>query len=59
MSGDRRTYQQKGSALWWIAYYHRGKEFRESSGSTDLKVANRNTRQASHEPPCLFYACRL
>ncbi len=31
MRGIGRTFQR--GSTWWIAYYHRGKEFRESSGS--------------------------
>jgi len=26
---------------WWLAYYHRGKEYRESSGSIERRVAEK------------------
>lgn len=38
---DRKTGELKHSPTWWIAYYHRGKEHRESSQSTDPKAARR------------------
>jgi hypothetical protein len=37
--GDGRVYQRKGSAIWWCAYYQRGKEIRESTGETSEKKA--------------------
>ena len=39
MRGMGRVYQ-RGEA-WWVAYYFRGQQQRESSGSTDKKVAQR------------------
>ena len=37
--GDGRIFSRKGSAYLWCAYYLRGKEFRESTGETDLNKA--------------------
>lgn len=31
--------------IWWIAYYHRGKEYRESSGSTSEEKARRKLKK--------------
>jgi integrase len=33
--GNGRIFERKGSALYWCAYYLRGKEFRESTGTAD------------------------
>lgn len=41
MRGNGRIFQRRGSAAWWIAYNHRGREIRESSGGTDRKAAER------------------
>jgi integrase len=35
--------------MWWFAYYHRGREHRESSGSTDRKVALRRLKERLRE----------
>ena len=42
--GGGRTYQRPGSRFWWIAYSHRGRVFRESSGSTDRRKAEKLLR---------------
>ncbi|MBI4470959.1 MAG: tyrosine-type recombinase/integrase [Acidobacteria bacterium] len=39
--GQGRIYKQPRSKYWWIGYRRRGKEIRESSGSTDEQVARR------------------
>lgn len=39
MRGEGRIYKQKGSSLWWCAYYLRGKQYRESTGTADPKQA--------------------
>ena len=39
--GTGRIFQRKGSAFLWCAYYLRGKEFRESTGETDLLRAEK------------------
>ena len=39
--GRGRLYHQQGSALWWIAFYKRGKQIRMSTGETDEKKAER------------------
>ena len=33
--GDGRIFTRTGSALLWCAYYLRGKEYRESTGTAD------------------------
>jgi integrase len=37
--GDGRIFRRKDTALWWCAYYLRGKEYRESTGETDEQRA--------------------
>jgi integrase len=39
MRGIGRVF--KRSSVWWVAYYHRGKEYRESSGSESEATARR------------------
>ena len=39
--GDGRTFRRKETALWWCAYYLRGKEYRESTGETDEQKAKK------------------
>ena len=39
MRGIGRTFQRRST--WWIAYSHRGKEYRESSGSTSEAQARK------------------
>ncbi len=41
LRGRGRTFQRKGSAHVWIAYYRRGEEIRESSGSPDPRDAEK------------------
>lgn len=41
MRGSGRVFKRKNIACWWIAYCHRGREIRESSGSEDQKVAEK------------------
>src|SRR5580765_2135333 len=37
--GMGSVYRLKGRETWWVKFYHRGRCFRESSGSTVKKVA--------------------
>jgi hypothetical protein len=41
MRGMGRIFKRANSAHWWIAFYLRGKEFRESSGSPNQKDAEK------------------
>lgn len=36
-----RVFQRKGSSYWWISYYLRGREFRESTHETDPQKAEK------------------
>jgi integrase len=49
MRGDGRIFNRKNSAVWWLAYYVRGKEVRESTGSPDRKLAERVLKQRRKE----------
>jgi len=49
MRGMGRVFQRKHSAHWWLSYYHRGREVRESSGSPDRKQAEKLLRQRLRE----------
>lgn len=49
MRGTGRVFQRKGSSLYWIAYYRRGKEIRESSGSRNEKEAEKFLKQRLKE----------
>jgi integrase len=39
--GDGRIFTRKGTAYLWCAYFLRGKEYRESAGTTDLQAAEK------------------
>ena len=41
MRGDGRIFQRSGSPFWWCAYYLRGKQYRESTGTTDKGKAQK------------------
>ena len=41
MRGNGRIFRRPNSPFWWIAYYLRSREYRESSHSTDEKKAQR------------------
>jgi integrase len=41
MNGNGRIFRRPRSPYWWISYYLRGEEYRESSHSTDNKEAGR------------------
>ncbi len=45
MRGLGRVFKRNNSAAWWIAYYYRGKEVRESSGSEKKSDAQRLLRR--------------
>lgn len=49
MRGTGRVFKRTNSAFWWIAYCHRGKEIRESSGSLDRKDAEKLLKQRLKE----------
>jgi hypothetical protein len=49
MRGTGRVFQRSKSAMWWFAYYHQGREHRESSGSTDRKAALRGLKERLRE----------
>lgn len=49
MRGDGRVFRQKGSSSWYFSYYLHGKEFRESSKSTDRDTAVRLLRRRLKE----------
>lgn len=49
MRGDGRIFQRKESAVWWISFYHRGQEIRESSRSPEKKDAEKLLRQRLRE----------
>jgi integrase len=37
--GEGRLFRQKNSRYWWVAYFHKGKEIRESTKEADEKKA--------------------
>ena len=39
--GNGRIFLRRGSALYWCAYYLRGEEYRESTGTTDPDLASK------------------
>jgi integrase len=41
MRGDGGIYQRTGSAVYWCSYYLRGKQYRQSTGQTDEKKAQK------------------
>jgi integrase len=41
MHGDGRIFRYKNSSRYWIAYYVRGKEIRESAGKTEVEAKRR------------------
>jgi integrase len=45
MRGQGRLFRRKNSASWWIAYFHRGKEIRESAKTTNEQKAGRLLRE--------------
>ncbi len=49
MRGTGRVFKRKNSNNWWISYCLRGKEYRESSGSSDRKLAERLLKQRLRE----------
>jgi integrase len=52
MRGEGRIFERKGSAALWCAYYLRGKEYRESTGTADpekaAKYLKRRLRQVEN-----------
>lgn len=49
MRGMGRVFGRKGSAHWWVSYYVRGREIRESSRSPERQVAERLLKQRRRE----------
>ena len=49
MRGTGRVFKRPNSVFWWIAYCHRGKEIRESSGAAEKKDAERLLRRRLKE----------
>src|SRR5262245_60241818 len=49
MRGDGFVFQKPGTKFWWCGYSFRGKQFQESSKSTDKKVAERLLRRRLKE----------
>ncbi len=49
MRGMGGVFKRKNSNFWWIRYSHRGKEFRESSGSPDRRQAEKFLKQRLKE----------
>jgi integrase len=49
MRGNGRIFPRKGSSNLWSAYYLRGKEYRESTGTMDRKKAERFLKQRLKE----------
>lgn len=47
--GQGRIFQRKGSVYWWCAYFLRGKEYRESTGTTDREKAEKFLRRRLKE----------
>src|SRR5215472_7283548 len=45
MRGQGRLFRRKNSTSWWIAYFHRGKEIRESAKTTNEQKAGRLLRE--------------
>jgi integrase len=41
MRGDGFVFQKPGTKFWWVGYSFRGKQYQESSKSTDKRVAER------------------
>jgi integrase len=49
MRGMGRVFKRTNSEHWWIAYCHRGREVRETSRSSDRRVAERLLRRRLQE----------
>jgi integrase len=49
MRGDGRIFQRKGSSVLWCAYYLRGNEFRESTGTADPDKAEKFLKRRLRE----------
>src|SRR5258705_9857946 len=47
--GNGRIFKRKESALYWCAYYLRGEEFRESTGTSDPNQATRFLKRRIRE----------
>ena len=45
MRGKGRTFKRRGSTCWWISYYQRGKEIRESAANAVMEAAARKRRK--------------
>ena len=49
MRGEGRIFQRNGSSVLWCAYYLRGKEFRESTGTADQDKAEKFLKRRLRE----------
>lgn len=49
MRGDGSIYARGESGILWLRYSWHGKEFRESTGTTDMKEARKMLRQRQHD----------
>ena len=49
MRGQGRIFQRKGGSVYWCAYYLRGKEFRESTGTADRDKAEKFLKRRLRE----------
>jgi len=49
LTGFGSIYERPGSSRLWIAYYHEGKQYRESCGSDDRKKAERLLKRRTKE----------
>ena len=49
MRGQGRIFQRNGSSALWCAYYLRGKEFRESTGTADQDKAEKFLKRRLRE----------
>lgn len=47
--GNGRLFKRKESGFYWCAYYLRGEEFRESTGTTDLRKATKYLKRRIRE----------
>jgi len=45
MRGQGRLFRRKNSSSWWISYYHRGEEIRESAKTASEQKAGRLLRE--------------
>jgi len=49
MRGEGRIFERKASSVLWCSYYHRGKEYRESTGTADQHKAEKYLKRRLRE----------